>query len=190
MSDDVFRLFDEYAASFARGERPDTREYLSRAGEARDELGRLIEQYLERVPPPEPDEASVALARAWLAEEPPLLELRKARRLRVDDVVDRLMTALALDPGKRAKVKRYYQQLEGGVLEPGGVSRRVWDALAETLKARASDLAAWRARPVRAALMYRTDAAITTPASMPMPADPEPRDEVDELFAGTGEPPQ
>ena len=35
MADEVMRLFDEYAASFARGERPDTRAYLAQAGKGR-----------------------------------------------------------------------------------------------------------------------------------------------------------
>ena len=79
MSEDVMHLFDEYAASFARGERPDARAYLARAGERGDELGALIERYLERVPPPAPDAETVALAESWLAGQPPLLELRTWR---------------------------------------------------------------------------------------------------------------
>src|SRR4051812_41899160 len=81
MREDVFTLFDEYAASFARGERPDARAYLHRAGDERDELAILIERYLERVPPPAPDEDAIALASAWLASTPPLLELRTRRGL-------------------------------------------------------------------------------------------------------------
>ncbi len=43
MADDVMVLFDEYAARFARGERPDPREYLRRAGEGAEELASLID---------------------------------------------------------------------------------------------------------------------------------------------------
>jgi hypothetical protein len=95
------RLIDEYAASFARGERPDAREYLARAGERGDELAALIERYLERVPPPAPDADTVALAGSWLAGQPPLLELRMPRGLRRDEVVDTLRDRLGLDRRKR-----------------------------------------------------------------------------------------
>jgi hypothetical protein len=38
------------AASYARGERPDPREYLTRAGAGADELGRLVESWLLAAP--------------------------------------------------------------------------------------------------------------------------------------------
>jgi hypothetical protein len=62
--------------------------------------------------------------------------------------VDALVKLLGLDPTKRAKVKRYYHELESGLLEPRGVDRRVWEALAETLKAQVVDLVGWRPRGV------------------------------------------
>src|SRR4051812_26218471 len=127
MAEDVFALFDEFAASFARGERPDAREYLERASDGRDELAALIDGYLERVPPPAPDNDAVLLASAWLAQQPPLLELRTQRGLRRDEVVDTLVAALGLDSAKRDKVKRYYHELEGGLLDPDRVDRRVWE---------------------------------------------------------------
>jgi hypothetical protein len=73
MRDDVMRLFDEYAARFARGERPDARAYLARAGSGEDELAALIERYLERVQPPRrlqtasrsPSPGSPASRRCW-----------------------------------------------------------------------------------------------------------------------------
>ena len=34
MADEVMRLFDDFAARFARGERPDAREYLTRRATA------------------------------------------------------------------------------------------------------------------------------------------------------------
>jgi cell division protein FtsB len=37
----AFELFDEYAAAYARGERPDAGAYLERAGAEADELARL-----------------------------------------------------------------------------------------------------------------------------------------------------
>src|SRR5947199_126918 len=74
--EDVFTRFDDYAARFARGEAPALRGYLTRAGESAGELGRLVDAFLARASPPEPDEERVALARAWVEGQPPLLELR------------------------------------------------------------------------------------------------------------------
>src|SRR6266480_1484333 len=52
---EMFELFDEYAAAYARGERPRAREYLTRAGPQADELAGLIDQFLQRSPAAEPD---------------------------------------------------------------------------------------------------------------------------------------
>jgi hypothetical protein len=186
MPEDVFTLFDDYAARFARGEAPDLRGYLMRAGEGAGELGRLVDAFLARASPPEPDEERVALARAWVAGQPPLLELRTRRGLRRDAVVDGLVQLLGLDPTKRAKVKRYYHELESGLLEPRGVDRRVWEALAETLKAQLGDLVAWRPRPAQAATVYlRASEALSAPPPQPAVAE-EPEDEIDRLFRSAG----
>ena len=185
-------LFDDYAARFARGERPDARAYLARAGEGADELARLIEVYLERAPSPAPDEESVALTRAWVEGHPPLLALRTRRGVTRDKVVDALMSRLGLDPGKRDKVKRYYHQLENGLLEPRRVDRSVWEVLAETLKARASELAAQRVRPLRidASMAYfRVSEAAAPAMAAPMASGPPPEeDEIDRLFRGASDP--
>jgi hypothetical protein len=189
MSEDVMRLFDEYAASFARGERPDARAYLARAGEGASELAALIERYLERVPPPAPDADAVALAESWLAGQPPLLELRARRGLRRDEVVDALIARLGLDRAKRAKVKRYYHELEGGLLEPTRVDARVWDVLAGTLRARVDDLLAWRRRPVAAAFdaAYRVSNLEAVPTVEPPRVSEQEPDDIDRLFRGAGE---
>jgi hypothetical protein len=186
MSDDVGELFDDYAARFLRGERPDTADYLARAGDGVDRLGTLIERFLERVPAPPPDADAVALAEAWLKGQPPLLELRVRRRLRVDQVVDTLVERLRLDAAKREKVKGYYQQLEGGVLEPKRVDRSVLDVLAEVLRARIEDVVAWRPPPSFAETAYlRTERLVpASPAAGP-PRAPEPPDEIDRLFGAT-----
>src|SRR5687768_11797508 len=146
MADEVYGLFDDYAARFARGERPDARSYLARAGEGADELAALIDRYLESAPAPAPDEDARAVAADWIAGEPPLLALRTRRGLRRDEVVDALMSALRLSPAKREKLKRYYHRLEGGLLEPARVNRRVFEALADTLRASVADVSRWRAR--------------------------------------------
>src|SRR4029453_15441354 len=92
VADDLFRLFDDYAARFARGERPDTREYLARAGEDATQLAALIDRYPESVPALGSSEEAQALPEAWLEGEPPLLALRTKRGLRRDAVVNALMT--------------------------------------------------------------------------------------------------
>ena len=186
MAEDVFALFDEYAARFARGERPDARAYLARAGGGADELGRLIEGYLERAPAPPPDEDARLLSEAWLSGQPPLLELRTRRALTRDEVVDALIGTLSLDRAKRAKVKRYYRQLETGLLDPGRVDRTVFEALGEVLRARMENLRAWRPRPQHFEPAYlrvpsRPRAAAAAPEP-PARAPTEPPDEIDRLF--------
>ena len=187
MADEAMALFEEYAARFARGEHPDLREYLGRAGDGADELARLVDAFLIRAPAPEPDEDAVALMRAWAAGEPPLLALRVRRGLRREAVVDALVRALGLSPEKRAKVAGYYHELEAGLLDPARVSRHVFEALAETLRARAGDLQAWRARAPEpaAGAFLRAPEPVTAQLAAPAPAGPEEAwDEVDELFRG------
>ena len=150
MPEDVRELFDEYATRYARGEQPEAAEYLERAGPAADELAGLIDGYLQRAPAPAAPDETVAMMRAWVAGEAPLVALRASRGLKRDQVVDALIERLGLDRGKRAKVEGYYHELENGLLDPAGVDRSVWSALAETLKTRVSDLVAWRPRPFAA----------------------------------------
>ena len=192
MTDPAYELFDEFAARFARGESPDVRAYLARAGESRDELAELIDAFLTRAQPPEPDDESVAVMRAFVDGRPPLLELRTRRGIRVDEIVDGLIKTLGLDAGKSAKVKRYYQQLEGGLLEPSGVDASVWDALASPLGAKVRELAAFRPRLtlgkpafLRQATAERADFA---PAAGLMKVDASEEDEVDRLFTGANRP--
>src|SRR5438094_7078845 len=85
---ELFELFDEYAAAYARGERPEADEYLARAGNERDQLASLLDEFLRRSPVPSPTEDERRLLGLMLAEEPPLLSLRVERGLRVDDVVE------------------------------------------------------------------------------------------------------
>jgi hypothetical protein len=189
MAEDPGILFEEYAARFARGERPDPREYLARAGDTQDELARLIERFLSSVTPPEPSEDSVAMVAGWLEGDPPLLELRRRRGLKRGLVVDVLMKLLGLDPRKREKVARYYHELETGLLDPSRVDGSVLAALAEALRVRADDLLPWPApRPAPGGVYLR---AAEPTAAAPAPLAPEiteERDEIDRLFAGgTGE---
>jgi hypothetical protein len=91
---------------------------------------------------------------------------------------------LGLDVKKERKVAHYYHRLEGGLLEPGGVDQRVWDALAKTFKARVDDLVAWSPRPAEASPAYLRASA--EPAQMAAPpaldSTKVERDEIDDLF--------
>ena len=187
MPESVHDLFDEWAARYRRGEHPGLREYLDRAGVDRDVLAALADRFLQAAPAPEPDEERVALARAWVEGEPPLLALRVRRGLRRAQVVAALMGALGLDPAKRDKVRRYYHELEAGVREPRRVDPSVLEALAATLKVGVSDLLAWRPHATAAVkpAYLRVDASLVAPDAAPRgvlrPAEEEP-DEVDRLF--------
>jgi hypothetical protein len=191
MPEDVFSLFDDYAARFARGERPETRSYLARAGAGAGELAQLIDGYLARATPPPPSEDAVALTTASLRGRSPLVEARERRGLRREEVVDALIAALGLDRAKREKVGRYYEELETGLREARRVDRRVFDALGATLRASVSDLLAWRPLPPRPAFSVflasramrpaQTWAAGPARAAEPAAAAEAP-DEIDRLF--------
>jgi hypothetical protein len=181
---ELFELFDEYAAAYARGERPQARAYLDRAGAQADELAALIDEFLRRSPAAEPDKETITIVGALVEGHPPLLELRVERGLRREQVVDALVRLLGLDVKKEQKVAGYYHQLEGGLLEPRGVDRRVWDALAQTFKTRVEDLVAWRPPSADAAPAYLRASGVTAAtAPPPSPAATKgERDEIDELF--------
>jgi hypothetical protein len=184
----VFELFDEYAAAYARGERPSAEAYLDRAGAKRDQLARLLEEFLPRTPVKPPSEDDVRHLGLLLAEEPPLLTLRVERGLRVDDVVGALVDRLGLEAGLSEKLRLRYHELETGQLEPRRVDRRVWEALAEMLQAKVEELVAWArplASPAPQAAYYRAADAVT-PREPLMVGEPAEPDEVDRLFGVGG----
>jgi hypothetical protein len=182
--DQIGQLFAEYADAYARGEHPRAQEYLARAGEQADKLAGLLERFVQATPAREPDAETLALTEAWLTGEPPLVALRASKGVRVDEIVDALVERLGLDPAKRAKVKRYYQRLEGGLLEPSRVSRKVWDVVTGLVGPRSEQLAAWQARPAAAEAVYLRAAEPAMAA--PQIAEPgaEEPDEIDLLFLG------
>ena len=190
VSDRAFALFDEYASAYARGERPEAREYLERAGDDRDKVARLIDVFLQAAPVPEPEPEVVELFEGWLAGDSSLRRLRVARGMTPDRAVEELVDRLGLDRRKRAKVKRYYHQLEGGQLDPDRVDRRVFAALADALQARASDLTSWRPRPLSVEMSagYAPQERVALDLrAAPAPAfeAAEDYDEIDGLFLGT-----
>ena len=188
MPERVDELFGEYAAAYARGERPAASEFLARSGGDADELAGLIDAFLARAPAPAPDETTVALFDAWQTGESPLLRLRTAQGLKRETVVATIVRTLGLDSKKEAKVSRYYHELESGLLDPNRVDRRLWDVLANALGARVGDLAAWRPRPTefQAPAFARTAMAMSS-VDAPTAADTEAgdqEDEIDRLFTG------
>jgi hypothetical protein len=182
----VETLFDEFATSYLRGEQPDVRDFLERAGAEREDLGRMLDRFLQATPAREPTEEEVVLLQARLEQEPPLLALRLRRKLSRGSVVDAIVAALGLDPANREKVDGYYHRLETGLLEPGGVNRSVWDALGDFLHANVRALAGLRPPPAAPAVSYlrRADDVQKRLYSMSVEhARVEPElDEIDRLF--------
>lgn len=186
MSIDVETLLDELAGRHARGEPLDIEGTLARAGDHADELAPLIDAFLERAPRRAPTDDALAFVRSL--DDPPMLRARVAKALRVDDVVDAIVTACKIRPDARPKVRRYYQQLEGGVLDPSRVAASVWDVLVDVLgRSRASLSAPSLGVAPAAAPMYRADRLFepgALPALSASMTEPEPPDDVDALFLG------
>ena len=178
MTERADELFARYADAHAAGESPQAREYLAEAGASADELAALIDAFLARAPARPPGAESAELLDAFLAEEPPLVALRAARGVRVDDVVARLVADLDLPEAATATVKRHYQRLEQGLLDAGGVSERVWVVLARVLPG-ASQLTGILP-PAPAPAYYR--ASDRPVLAAPAHADIDEPDETDALF--------
>ena len=189
MNADVETLLDELARRHARGEPLDVEGTLARAGDRADELAPLIEAFLARAPRRGPTPAALAFVRSL--DDPPMIRARVAKRLKVDDVVDAIVAGCGIPPEGRAKARRYYQQLEGGILDPSRVATSVWDAITSLLGRTRAVLSAPVSGPA-AAPMYRADVLFqleTHPALVgPPAAEPEPPDEVDVLFLGEPDP--
>jgi hypothetical protein len=64
----------------------------------------------------------------------PLELLRTLRGLSPEELVDALIERLGLEAGKRRKLRRYYEELEAGLLDPATVDGRVFNVLAERLR--------------------------------------------------------
>ena len=200
MSAGVDLLFDEFAASYARGEHPDAREYLERAGEARDELAHLLDGFLAAAPVQPPGGETLALFASLVPEaageatQPPLLAERVRRGWRRDEIVDWIRERFGIAEEKREKVARYWHELETGLLPASGISERLREALSERFGDALQAAVAWEPPGLEAKLSYMRvqDAPALSQAKLePLPAapasGPEP-DEVDVLFLGAGKP--
>jgi hypothetical protein len=188
LPEDVRDLFAEYANAYARGEQPEARDYLERAGSAADELARLLEDFLVAAPRPPADADAFAVVSAWAEGEPPLVHLRASHGVRVDEVVDAIVDDAGVAAAKREKVKRYYQRLEQGLLDPRGVSERVWNTVRRLVGPAAEAAASWQIRPAEPQVTYfrAAGAPLAAAALRDAPREPE-RDEVDELFTRPGQ---
>jgi hypothetical protein len=194
MSEAVDTLFEEFAVRWVRGGHPDVRDYLDRAGPERDELARLLDAYIAAAPVQPPSEETRAVFAALVPgehETPPMLAMRLELGIRRSQIVRQLCSALGLGQEEEPKVARYYHELETGLLDPRGVSARVWHALATILSPslRRRMLDKYEPPPVVVAAYYRrsddlvlADAAVA-PALMDR-LEPAERDEVDMLFTG------
>lgn len=182
----VEELFAEFATAFARGERPRARDFLDRAGAEADALASMIERFLQSAPRPAATPEDAALVAGWLEGEPPLVTQRVRLGLKRDAVVDALLGALGLAPGKRERLADAYHELETGQLDPDGVDASVWGALAQILKANVRELASWRPPSLELEVSYRAADAqvpLETRAAIRQHPLSEP-DEVDRLFRG------
>ena len=182
----VDELFAEYASALGRGERPRAAEFLARAGEDVDELAAMIDRLLRAAPRRDPTAEDAARLAGLLQTEPPILELRLSRRLKRDDVVDRLLAALGLSPKSRSRLGAAYHELETAQLDPEGVDESVWSALATILAANVRELAVWRPQPPTAAAAFfreSVEVRVESRAAIRHHRISEP-DEVDRLFRG------
>jgi hypothetical protein len=128
--DGVMALVEEFAAARARGEEPDVREYLERAGDHAGEFGSMVSAIISATPPPAPSAEALASAHALLASEPPHLALRHRRGLTVDELADHLVGELGIAPSGRTRLRALYQRLEAGLVDAAGIAARLRSALA------------------------------------------------------------
>lgn len=182
----VQELFAEYAAAFARGERPRARDFLDRAGAEAGELGVMIARFLQAAPRPAATVEDSALLRGWVEGEPPLVTQRVRQGLKRAAVVDALREALGLGADKRERLADAYHELETGQLDPARVDASVWSALGEILKANVRELGAWRPpQPEQRFALFRADAEIALESASDIRRHREPElDEIDRLFRG------
>jgi transcriptional regulator with XRE-family HTH domain len=210
------RILSEFIDAWNAGRRPDVDDYLARVPEA--ERGKLADElvtFLSFAPTPSYDEEALAAIRAEpiVAEAlaaaaarggllPALLvRLRERLSWTTPQVAGELVRELGLPGEKAGKTASYLERLERRQLDPSGVSRQVFDALARLFGVPrdelegAADLGGWAPRPARsrAAMAFRADDKDAADAvsgdlellaqALHAPGDAA-RDEVDDLFLG------
>jgi hypothetical protein len=186
-------LFEEFAARHARGEHPDVRDYLDRAGDERDDLAVLIDGYVASVPALEPSAETRAVFAELVpidASTPPMLAARVRLGMRRSQVVRFLVGSLGVDERQEDKVARYYHELETGLLDPERVEPLVWHNLAKLFGTQIRSLMVRPNDPppaMVAAYFRRADDVALDMREIHAPAAPAPepeRDDVDRLFTG------
>lgn len=203
---DLGQLRDQFAAAFSAGESPDPGEWLDRVeGDERQELARMIDQYLMTAPRRAWDAeayerslAKIAVDRVFESREgisgswPELLpRLRNRARIKRSELVARLTEVL----GERdvEKVGVYYNRMEHGALRADGVSATVLTALADLVGTSVTALRAAGAsgpEPGAAGAPAFARLAVPDPAyadaddAVQLQASPPERDRIDELFTG------
>ena len=153
--DRISTLFDEWAAALARGEFPDPQDTLARAGDHADELRELMDAYLVAAPRREPSADALAAVESWIAGDSPLVEIRSRKGIRREDVVDAIVAEFELAPTKRDVVKRYYHELEAGLIEARGLTKPLRELLGRVLDVPVSTILALSPKPVDAAPAFR-----------------------------------
>ena len=177
----VDALFEEFVAGWSKAETPDLAALLTRAGPGREELANLIDVFLARAPRGEPSPAAlqaVGALSARLAQEPPLLSARVVARKRLQEVVDAIVAFCELPVNAGQFVRSYYQRLEGGLLDPNGVSNRVWTAIEQAVSPVAKKLAfeGFAPAPAQGGMLFKRAASEdrAAPASFAAAAEPMP----------------
>jgi hypothetical protein len=184
-SEIVAQLFDEFVDAHLSGQQPDVREFLLRAGTDSDELGLLIDRYLEVAPIEEPDQETVVALNARLEHLTPLTAARRRLPLKVDDVVERLREILGLEESSRTRLRVAYQDLEAEQLDPAGVNERVWEALRLILGLDPRRLMMRKPSTFAApAYLRAADFQAVEGAPAPPVSEHDQPDEVDSLFRG------
>jgi transcriptional regulator with XRE-family HTH domain len=189
------RVLSEFIDAWMAGRRPRMRDYLTRVGDdEREPLAEQIAVWLEVAPTPDFDAATRAAVRAEPAVQRALgganelIVLRERRGWSVAQLAERLVSGFGLPRGDTSRAADYLTQLEQGGLDPGRLSRRLRDALAELLGASPAVLGA---RPPAAALLrtedrpdarFLEDLERLSQAAL-RPAEP-PLDPLDRLFLG------
>jgi hypothetical protein len=185
-AENVAELFDEFVEAYVGTKNPDVRDYLGRAGAASDELGALIDRFLELAPVKEPDAETIVAMNVRLNHETALTAARIHRRLKVDDLVERLRVALGLSDSTRPQLRQAYQELEGDQLNLAGVHGSVWEALQGILGLDVRRLAGTARRPAFGAPLYARPADFSPEPreARPVSAASGESDDVDRLFRG------
>jgi hypothetical protein len=189
----VVALFDDFAARWARGEHPDVRDYLERAGAGRDELASLLDGFLAAAPVQQPSEETITTFAALLDEEPsapPLLAERVRRGWRREEIVEWIRDRFGIAADKRERLATRWHELETGLIPMSRVSESLREALVERFGEVVQAAVDWTPpaseRPAQRAFAREADttwlASLSATHDMEaVPTTPEP-DDVDRLF--------